>query len=50
LMGVFIFGEAIDAYVILGGGMIVAAASYISYRESVVARKQITPPANVPPT
>jgi len=45
LLGMFVFGEPLDFYVMLGGGVIVAAATYISHREAVIARKQITPPA-----
>ncbi len=45
LLGMFVFGEPLDIYVMLGGGVIVAAATYISHREAVIARKQITPPA-----
>ncbi len=45
LLGMFVFGEPLDFYVMLGGGIIVAAATYISHREAVIARKQITPPA-----
>jgi len=45
ILGIFVFGEPLDFYVMLGGGVIVAAATYISHREAVIARKQITPPA-----
>ncbi len=45
ILGMFVFGEPLDFYVMLGGGIIVAAATYISHREAVIARKQITPPA-----
>jgi len=45
LLGMFVFGEPLDIYVMLGGGVIVAAATYISHREAVISRKQITPPA-----
>lgn len=33
-LGVLVFGEPLDPYVLIGGGIIVAAASYISYREA----------------
>lgn len=46
LLGMFVFNEPVDFYVMLGGSVIVAAATYISHREAVIARKQITPPAN----
>lgn len=44
-LGFLIFGEEIDIFVILGGTIIVAAATFISHREVVAAKKQITPPA-----
>ena len=34
LLGVFVFGEPVDPFVILGGGIIVAAVSFIAWRES----------------
>ena len=43
-LGVVIFGEAVDIYVILGGGLIMAAISFIAWREAVVIRRSITPP------
>ena len=46
ILGVAMFGEAIDPWVILGGTIIVAAASFISYREMVSKKLPITPPAN----
>lgn len=45
LIGVTIFGEAIDPFVMLGGGLVVAAVTYISHREAVAARRANTPPA-----
>lgn len=45
LLGVVVFGEPIDPFVILGGGIIVAAATYISHREAKAARQAMTPPA-----
>ncbi len=45
LIGILLFGEALDPYVIIGGGIIVAAATYISHREAVAARRANTPPA-----
>jgi len=35
LFGVLLFGETIDAYVILGGTILVASTSYIAHREAV---------------
>jgi drug/metabolite transporter (DMT)-like permease len=45
LLGVLVFGEALDPYVVVGGGMVVAAATYISPREAQAARRMRTPPA-----
>jgi len=46
LLGIVLFGEAIDPFVILGGGIIVISATYISHRETRVAKKLITPLVN----
>ena len=46
LMGMFLFGEPLDLWVILGGAVIIASATYISHREMVVARRARTPPAS----
>ena len=45
LLGILLFGEAVDPYVLLGGAVIVISITYISHRELVVARKSVTPPA-----
>ena len=45
LLGMTVFGEALDPYVFAGGGIIVAAATYISHREVLAARRLQTPPA-----
>jgi len=45
LLGIVVFGEALDPMVIAGGGVIVGAATYISHREAVAARRAQTPPA-----
>ena len=45
LVGVTMFAEPLDPFVILGGAVIVAAATYISHREIVAARRDVTPPA-----
>ncbi|MEJ6394031.1 DMT family transporter [Gymnodinialimonas sp. 2305UL16-5] len=39
LLGVLVFEEPLDAYVILGGGLIIAAVSFITWREAVLARR-----------
>lgn len=45
LLGIFLFDEAADPFVLIGGGVIVGAATFISHREAVAARRAITPPA-----
>lgn len=44
LLGAVVFGEAVDAYVVLGGVIIMASVSFITWRESV-ARRAVTPAA-----
>ena len=45
LLGIIAFGEALDPFVFAGGGIVIAAASYISHRETLAARRLRTPPA-----
>lgn len=45
LLGVALFGEPVDPFIFLGSGLIIAAATYISHRETLATRRQITPPA-----
>jgi len=45
LVGWLVFGEAVDAWVILGGSLILGAISFITWREAVLKRRTITPPA-----
>ena len=45
LLGMVAFGEDLDPYIFAGGGIIVAAATYISHREVLAARRLQTPPA-----
>ncbi|MEX3008414.1 DMT family transporter [Hoeflea sp. TYP-13] len=44
-LGIVIFGEPMDPFVLIGGGIVVAAITFISHREAVAARRPITPPA-----
>ena len=46
MLGMAAFGEPLDPWVLAGGGIIVASATYISHREAVLARRERTPPAN----
>ncbi|WP_397542328.1 EamA family transporter [Roseovarius salis] len=43
-LGVLVFGEPFDPWVILGGTVIVAAVSFISWREAQLKRRALTPP------
>lgn len=45
LLGALVFGEGVDLFVVLGGTVIVAAVSFISWREAVLKRRAITPTA-----
>ena len=39
------FAEPVDVWVILGGSLILAAVSFITWREAVLKRRPITPPS-----
>ncbi len=39
LFGVLLFGEPVDFWVLLGGGVIIAAVSFIAWREAVLNRR-----------
>lgn len=41
-MGALVFGEAVDGWVVLGGAVIMAAVSFITWREAVLKRR-VTP-------
>jgi drug/metabolite transporter (DMT)-like permease len=43
LLGALVFGEGVDGFVLLGGGVIIAAISYITWREAVLKRAPVTP-------
>ena len=45
-LGAFVFGEPIDPWVVVGGLVILGAVSFITWREAVLKRRTITPPAN----
>jgi drug/metabolite transporter (DMT)-like permease len=49
-IGAVFFGEPIDPFVIAGGLIIVGSISYMSWREAVNKRKEITPHATAPKT
>lgn len=43
LLGALVFGEGVDPFVLVGGGTIIAAISYITWREAMVKRRSVTP-------
>lgn len=43
LLGAVAFGEAVDPFVLAGGAMIIAAISYMTWREARARRREITP-------
>jgi drug/metabolite transporter (DMT)-like permease len=44
-LGIVLFGEALDPWVMLGGAIVVGAATFIARREAMAARAVKTPPA-----
>ncbi len=45
LLGTLVFAEPLDGFVILGGAIIMGAVSFITWREAVLRRRPVTPPA-----
>ncbi|RMH45249.1 MAG: DMT family transporter [Alphaproteobacteria bacterium] len=43
LLGVLVFGEPVDGWVIAGGALIMAAVSFIAWREAKLRRRALTP-------
>ncbi|MBC6438631.1 MAG: DMT family transporter [Rhodobacteraceae bacterium] len=43
LLGVVVFDEAADIWVLTGGGMIIAAISFMTWREAMIRRRTVTP-------
>ena len=46
MLGYFLFDEGIDPFVVAGGGVIIAAVSFITWREAVLKRRVEAPPTN----
>ena len=42
-LGAVVFGEGLDIWVVLGGGLILASIGFITWREAVVRRRGVTP-------
>ncbi|RMA41635.1 DMT family transporter [Rhodophyticola porphyridii] len=47
-LGALVFSEPVDIWVIMGGGLIIAAISFMTWREAVLRRRAVTP--SVPQT
>ncbi|MEM7722307.1 MAG: DMT family transporter [Pseudomonadota bacterium] len=45
LLGLLVFGEPVDVFVILGGGLIIGAVTFIAWREAVLRRQTSKEPA-----
>ena len=45
LLGVLVFAEPVDIWVIIGGVLILSAVTFITWREAQLRRRQITPPS-----
>jgi drug/metabolite transporter (DMT)-like permease len=45
LLGIVVFGEVFDIWVVVGGAVILASVSYMSWRETVIKRREVTPPS-----
>jgi len=43
-LGALMFNEPVDIWVVSGGGLIISAVSFITWREAVLKRRAITPP------
>ena len=46
MLGVFVFHEPLDGWVILGGGLMIGAITYITWREAQKRARTQTPPVN----
>lgn len=43
LLGVLVFAEPVDIWVLIGGGLILASVTFITWREAVLNRAPVTP-------
>ncbi len=48
ILGAAVFHESVDVWVVAGGTLILAAVSFISWREFVLNRRDLTPPSIAP--
>lgn len=47
-LGITVFGEPFDPWVVLGGTVILAAVSFMTWREAVIKRRATTPAVHLP--
>lgn len=47
-LGYFAFGEAVDIWVVIGGFVILGSITFLTWREAVLKRGEITPGAHAP--
>ena len=45
LLGTIVFSEPLDGWVVIGGVVIIASVSFITWREAVLKKRCLTPPA-----
>jgi len=45
-LGAVVFGEPVDGWVVLGGLVILGSVSFITWREAVLKKRSLTPPAD----
>lgn len=50
ILGAAVFGEAVDLWVLVGGGLILGGVSYITWREAALKRAGVTPAVNATKT
>ena len=48
LLGWLVFGEGVDVWVVVGGGIILASVSFITWREAQLKRRAVTPLVDIP--
>jgi len=46
ILGAAVFAEPVDIWVVMGGGLILASVTFITWREAVLKRRAITPVSN----
>ncbi len=47
-LGIIVFGEPFDPWVVLGGAIILTSVSFMTWREAVLKKRAMTPPVHAP--